>query len=50
MFLGDGRVELEPNSVDPYAAWLAKTLTAIAIGHKQSDINVLLPWTYTLQM
>ncbi|WP_300072735.1 transposase domain-containing protein, partial [uncultured Ruegeria sp.] len=34
------------NSVDPHA-WLAQTLTAIANGHKQSDINALLPWTYT---
>lgn len=33
------------NAVDPHA-WLAATLTAIAQGHKQSDIDVLLPWNY----
>lgn len=33
------------NSVDPYA-WLAHTLTAIVNGHKQSRIDVLLPWNY----
>lgn len=33
------------NAIDPYA-WLAATLTAIAQGHKQSDIDALLPWNY----
>lgn len=33
------------NAVDPHA-WLAATLTAIAQGHKQSDIDALLPWNY----
>jgi hypothetical protein len=33
------------NAVDPHA-WVAQTLTAIAQGHKQSDINALLPWNY----
>lgn len=30
-------------AVDPHA-WLSATLTAIAQGHKQSDIDALLPW------
>ena len=33
------------NAVDPHA-WLAATLTAIVHGHKQSQINDLLPWNY----
>lgn len=33
------------NAVDPHAN-LAETLTAIVNGHKQSDINALLPWNY----
>lgn len=33
------------NAVDPHA-WLAATLSAIAQGHKQSDIDALLPWNY----
>jgi transposase len=33
------------NSVDPHA-YLAGTLTAIVKGHKQSQINDLLPWNY----
>lgn len=33
------------NAIDPHA-WLAATLTAIAQGHKQSDIDALLPWNY----
>jgi len=33
------------NAVDPYA-WLTGTLTAIVNGHKQSDIDALLPWNY----
>lgn len=33
------------NAVDPHA-WLVATLTAIAGGHKQSDIDALLPWNY----
>ena len=33
------------NAVDPHA-WLANTLTAIINGHKQSQIDDLLPWNY----
>jgi transposase len=33
------------NSIDPHA-WLAATLTAIVNGHKQSQIDDLLPWNY----
>jgi len=33
------------NAVDPHA-WMTATLTAIAQGHKQSDIDALLPWNY----
>lgn len=33
------------NSVDPHT-YLARTLTAIVAGHKQSQINELLPWNY----
>ncbi|WP_299154287.1 IS66 family transposase [uncultured Tateyamaria sp.] len=33
------------NAVDPHA-WLTATLIAIAQGHKQSDIDALLPWNY----
>jgi hypothetical protein len=33
------------NGVDPHA-YLANTLTAIVNGHKQSQINDLLPWNY----
>ena len=33
------------NAVDPHA-WFATTLRAIAQGHKQSDIDALLPWNY----
>ena len=33
------------NAIDPHA-WLTATLTAIAQGHKQSDIDALLPWNY----
>ena len=33
------------NAVDPHA-WLNATLTDIAQGHKQFDIDVLLPWNY----
>ena len=33
------------NSVDPHT-YLANTLTAIIAGHKQSQINDLLPWNY----
>lgn len=35
------------NSVDPHA-WLAATLTAIVQGHKQSQIDDLLPWNYAV--
>lgn len=33
------------NAADPHA-WLADALTAIVNGHKQSDIDALLPWNY----
>jgi hypothetical protein len=33
------------NAVDPHQ-YLARTLTAIVAGHKQSQINALLPWNY----
>tara|TARA_Y100000815_G_scaffold274032_1_gene306884 strand:- start:1365 stop:1574 length:210 start_codon:yes stop_codon:yes gene_type:complete len=33
------------NDIDPQA-WLAATLTAIVNGHKQSRIDLLLPWNY----
>ena len=33
------------NGVDPQA-WLANTLTSIVNGHKQSQIDELLPWNY----
>ena len=33
------------NAVDPHA-WLTTTLTAIVKGHKQSQIQDLLPWNY----
>jgi hypothetical protein len=33
------------NGVDPHA-WLSATLTAIVQGHKQSQIDDLLPWNY----
>lgn len=33
------------NDVDPHA-WLTDTLTAIVRGHRQSDIDDLLPWNY----
>ena len=33
------------NGVDPHA-YLTDTLTAIVNGHKQSQINDLLPWNY----
>jgi len=33
------------NAVDPHA-YLADTLTAIVSGHKQSQINDLIPWNY----
>ena len=33
------------NRVDPHA-WLSATLTAIVQGHKQSQIDDLLPWNY----
>ena len=34
------------NAVDPHA-WLTQTLTAVAQGHKQSEIESLLPWNYS---
>ena len=33
------------NAVDPQA-WLAKALTAIVNGHKQNEVEQLLPWNY----
>jgi transposase len=33
------------NAINPHA-WLAATLSAIVNGHKQSDIDALLPWNY----
>ena len=35
------------NSIDPHA-WLTTTLTAIVTGHKQSQIDDLLPWNYAV--
>lgn len=37
------------NGVDPQT-WLANTLTAIVNGHKQSQINNLLPWNYAAKV
>jgi transposase len=37
------------NVVDPHA-WLASTLSAIAGGHRQSQITKLLPWNYTARI
>lgn len=34
------------NKVDPFA-WLSATLTAIVQGHKQSEIDQLMPWAFT---
>jgi len=36
------------NAVDPHA-YLSDMLTAIVNGHKQSDIDALLPWNYAQQ-
>lgn len=36
------------NKIDPQA-YLARTLTAIVHGHKQSRIEELLPWNYAAQ-
>lgn len=33
------------NGIDPHA-WLSATLTTIVQGHKQSQIQDLLPWNY----
>jgi len=33
------------NAVEPHA-WLTKTLTAIPTGHRQAQIEQLLPWNY----
>ena len=35
------------NDIDPHA-WLANTLAAIVHGHKQSQIEYLLPWNYAV--
>jgi hypothetical protein len=37
------------NRVAPHA-WLASTLIATVIGHKQSQINDLLPWNYAIKV
>jgi transposase len=37
------------NAVDPHA-WLASTLKAIVSGHKQSQIDDLLPWNYAIKV
>ncbi len=37
------------NVVDPHA-WLSATLTAIVKGHKQSQIDDLLPWNYAAKV
>ena len=37
------------NAVDPHT-WLAKTLTAIVNGHKQSQIADLIPWNYAIKV
>lgn len=37
------------NGVDPHA-WLAATLVAIVKGHKQSQIDDLLPWNYPVMV
>ena len=37
------------NSVEPHA-WLTQTLKAIVNGHKQSQINELLPWNYNVKV
>ena len=33
------------NQIDPFA-WLSTTLTAIVLGHKQSNIDQLMPWAF----
>jgi len=33
------------NQIDPFA-WLSATLTAIVQGHKQNDIDQLMPWAF----
>ena len=35
------------NGINPYA-WLSVTLTAIVQGHKQSQIDDLLPWNHAV--
>ena len=37
------------NGIDPHA-WLSATLTAIVQGHKQSQIDNLLPWNYVARV
>jgi hypothetical protein len=37
------------NSVDPHK-WLSETLTAIVKGHKQNQIDELLPWKYAAKV
>jgi hypothetical protein len=46
--LGDHRLahrDCKLNAVDPFA-YLSATLTAIVNGHRQSKIDVLMPWNY----
>lgn len=37
------------SGVDPHA-WLSAALTAIVQGHKQSQIDELVPWSYAVTM
>ena len=37
------------NDVDPQA-WMTSTLKAIVNGHRQSDIDELLPWNFLLNV
>ena len=37
------------NAIDPHA-WLASTLTKIVNGHKQRQIDDLLPWNYAAKV
>ncbi|MEM1397010.1 MAG: transposase domain-containing protein, partial [Pseudomonadota bacterium] len=37
------------NGIEPHG-YLSRVLTAIANGHKQADINELLPWNCTSQV
>ena len=39
------RLPCKLNGIEPYG-YLSGVLKAIASGHKQTDINQLLPWNY----